>query len=66
MVLSVDDVKEDDLSIMEEQSGNFSQVEEKEARAPDSQKNMGLTLLSVKDDLRIRPDQSGTMRSWES
>lgn len=59
MALTVDDVKENDLSIMEEQSGNFSQVEEKEARAPDSQKNMGLTLLTVKDDLRIRPDQSG-------
>ena len=59
MALSVDDVKEDDLRIMEEQSGNFSQVEEKEARAPDSQENMGLTLASVKDDLRIRPDQSG-------
>ena len=29
MALSVEGVKEDDLRIMEEQSGNFSQVEEK-------------------------------------
>ena len=59
MALSVEGVKEDDLRIMEEQSGNFSQVEEKEARAPDSQKDMGLTLDRVKDDLRITADQSG-------
>ena len=59
MALTVEGVKEDDLRIMEEQSGNFSQVEEKEARAPDSQKDMGLTLDRVKDDLRITADQSG-------